>query len=239
MGLFKKESLSSALGKAKEFADKATEVAKTGIEQTKTVVNEKVEQSKQKKLPQEGGLIRYEVVYKGGHPDFQLGKKKSPYILLDIMPDRFSFLAQPLSEGWFTGFDIPYNRVISLEIVERVITNAEVLMSSSSNNSDLKQKNVIEIKYLDKNNDEYVVRNEMLTGFTVMGQARVCQEMLDLLRTKGVMKQFGGTENAHSGNASTGDDIFSQIEKLAKLKEHGILTDEEFSAKKALLLDKL
>jgi len=239
MGLFDKESISGALGKAKELAGKATEAAKTGIEQTKTVVNEKMEQSKQSKLPQEGGLIRYEVTYKGGHPDFQLEKKKNPYILLDIMPDRFSFLPKPQSENWFTGFDIPYNQVVSLEIVERVISNAEMLMSSSSNNSDLRQKNVIEIKYLDENNDEYVVRNEMLTGLTVMGQAKVCQEMIDLLRTKGLMKQFRGTESKSAANVSSGDDVLGQIEKLAKLKEQGILTEEEFAQKKAALLEKL
>lgn len=239
MALFGKESLSGALGKAKELAGKATEAAKTGIDQTRTMVNEKMEQSKQNKLPQEGGLIRYEIIYKGGHPDFQLEKKKSPYILLDIMPDRFIFLAKPQSEDWFTGFEIPYNRVISLEIVERVISNAEMLLSSSSNNSDLRQKNVIEIKYLDEAGDEYVVRNEMLTGTTVMGQAKVCQEMIDLLRTKGIMKQFKGTENSHSANASGGDDVLSQIEKLAKLKEQGILTEEEFANKKAVLLEQL
>ena len=198
-----------------------------------------MEQSKQNKLPQEGGLIRYEVIYKGDHPDFQLEKKKSSYILLDIMPDRFSFLAKPQSEDWFTGFEIPYNRIISLEIVERVISNAEMLLSSGSNNSDLRQKNVIEIKYLDEVGDEYVVRNEMLTGTTVMGQAKVCQEMIDLLRTKGIMKQFKGTENSHSANASGGDDVLSQIEKLAKLKEQGILTKEEFANKKAALLEQL
>lgn len=198
-----------------------------------------MEQSKQNKLPQEGGLIRYEVIYKGDHPDFQLEKKKSSYILLDIMPDRFSFLAKPQSEDWFTGFEIPYNRIISLEIVERVISNAEMLLSSGSNNSDLRQKNVIEIKYLDEVGDEYVVRNEILTGTTVMGQAKVCQEMIDLLRTKGIMKQFKGTENSHSANASGGDDVLSQIEKLAKLKEQGILTEEEFANKKAALLEQL
>lgn len=238
MALFDKNSLSGALGKAKGLAGKAVEAAKTGIDQTKTLVNEKVEQSKQNKLPQEGGLFRYEVMYKGGHPDFQLEKKKSPYILLDVMPDRFSFLAKTQSEDWFTGFEIPYNKVISLDIVERVISNAEMLLSSSSNNSDLRQKNVIEIKYLDENNEEYVVRNEMITGFSVMGQAKVCQEMLDLLRTKGIMKQFHDTENSN-GKSSDKGDILSQIEKLAKLKDQGILTEEEFTAKKTVLLAKL
>ncbi len=93
--------------------------------------------------------------------------------------------------------------------------------------------------YLDEAGDEYVVRNEMLTGFTVIGQAGVCQEMLDLLRTKGIMKQFKGTENNHSNNASGGDDVLKQIEKLASLKENGIITEEEFNQKKAVLLEKL
>lgn len=239
MGLFNKDSISGALGKAKEMAEKATENAKEGIEQTKTAVNEKMEQSRQSKLPQEGGLIRYEVIYIGGHPDFRLEKKKSPYIVLDIMPDRFSFLPKPQSEDWFTGFDIPYSQVVSLEIVERVISNAEMLLSSGSDNSDLRQKNVIEIKFLDENDDEYVVRNEMLTGTTVMGQARVCQEMLDLLRTNRLMKLFRGTEDTHASNNSGGDDVLGQIEKLAKLKEQGILSEEEFAEKKAKLLEKL
>lgn len=238
MALFDKDSLTGALGKAKGLAGKAAEAAKTGIDQTKTIVNEKMEQSRQSKLPQEGGLIRYEVTYQGGHPDFQLGKKKSPYILLDIMPDRFIFLAKPQSEDWFTGFEIPYNRVISLEIVERTISNAEVLLGGA-NNPNQQQKNVLEIKYLDENGDEFVVRNEMLTGTTIMGQARVCQEMLDLLRTKGIMKQFKGAESTQAGNSSGGNDILSQIEKLAKLKEQGILTEEEFASKKAALLEQL
>lgn len=129
--------------------------------------------------------------------------------------------------------------MISLDIVERVISNAEMLMSSGSNNNDLRQKNVMEIKYLDEGDNEYVVRAEMLTGTTVMGQAKVCQEMLDLFRTKGIMKQFRGTENSYVANASGGDDILGQIEKLAKLKEQGILTEEEFAQKKAALLEKL
>lgn len=123
--------------------------------------------------------------------------------------------------------------------MERTISNTEMLLSSGNNNSDLRQKNVMEIKYLDEAGDEYIVRNEMLTGFTVMGQVKVCQEMLDLLRSKGIMKQFRGTGNNRSNNASGGDDVLKQIEKLAALKENGIITEEEFNQKKAVLLEKL
>lgn len=41
MALFDKDSISGALGKAKGLAGKASEAAKTGIDQTKTLVNEK------------------------------------------------------------------------------------------------------------------------------------------------------------------------------------------------------
>lgn len=42
-----------------------------------------------------------------------------------------------------------------------------------------------------------------------------------------------------TNNTSEQEDTLSQIEKLAKLKEQGILTDEEFSKKKHELLDKV
>ncbi len=166
MGLFDKESITDALGKAKKMADKATQAAKTEMEQTKTLVSEKVEQSKQNKLPQEGGLIRYEVVYIGGHPDFQLGKKKSPYILLDIMPDRFSFLSKPQSEDWFTGFDIPYDSILDLHIEKRTITTTEILLGAGDN-ANQEQENIICIVFKAETGQELTVRAEMLTGVTI------------------------------------------------------------------------
>lgn len=238
MGFFSKDSLSGALGRAKGLADKAAETAKTSIEQTKTAVSGKTEQLKQNRRPQEGGMARYEVTYKGGHPEFQLGKKKSPYIMLDIMPDRFSFIPKNQSADWFTGFDIYYNQVSSIEIVDRIISTAEMLISSNGDNSDLRQKNVMEITYSNDDN-EYIVRAEMLTGITVMGQAKVCQEMMDLLRTNGILKKFKGVEKSAQNLSGGADDIIGRIEKLAKLKEQGILSEQEFAEKKAELLAKI
>ena len=39
--------------------------------------------------------------------------------------------------------------------------------------------------------------------------------------------------------ASTDDEIFSRIERLAELRQKGILTEEEFAAKKTELLARL
>ena len=49
---------------------------------------------------------------------------------------------------------------------------------------------------------------------------------------------------AHNGNASSGtkssrEDVLDQIEKLAKLRDSGAITQEEYEAKKAILMAKI
>ena len=60
---------------------------------------------------------------------------------------------------------------------------------------------------------------------------------MDVLRQNGILKKFKG-EGAPAA-APQGDDVIAQIEKLSKLKESGILSEDEFNAKKAELLAKL
>ena len=163
--------------------------------------------------------------------------KKYPYIIMDVMPDRFSFLPKELSKPWFPGFELPYDRILSLELVEHMISTTESLLGSGSDNSDLRQKNVMEITYVDESGDEYVLRNEMLTGITIMGQARVCSEMMDFLRANKILKLFRGKQAAEA--PAPQNDPMEQLAKLSKLKEAGILTEEEFNQKKADLLAKL
>lgn len=238
MGLFDKESISSAFGKAKKMADKAAEVAKTGIDQTKNVVNEKVEQHKQNKQPQAGGLIRYEVTYLGGHPNFQLGKKKSPYILLDVMPDRFSFLPELQSEDWFTGFDISYDSILELHIEKRTITTAEILLGAGDN-ANQEQENVICIVFKAETGQELTVRVEMLTGLTIFNQAKKCRELMALLRQHGILQKIEQKKITNNSPNNIGNDVLSQIERLASLRDAGILTEEEFRDKKKALLEKI
>ena len=63
-----------------------------------------------------------------------------------------------------------------------------------------------------------LVQEMMLTGTTIFNQAAKCKELMDMLRR---------------------EDILAQVEKLAKLKEAGVLSEEEFNAKKAVLHEKL
>tara|TARA_B100000035_G_scaffold268969_1_gene242663 strand:+ start:160 stop:477 length:318 start_codon:yes stop_codon:yes gene_type:complete len=50
-----------------------------------------------------------------------------------------------------------------------------------------------------------------------------------------IMGSNTNNQSAHEGN----DQILSQIEKLADMKDRGIITEAEFNDKKAILLDKI
>ncbi len=243
MALFDKFNKDDLLSKAKSLGEKATDLAKkagdsakTAFDDAKTSYEEKKEQKRLAKLPQEGGLQRYEVTYRGGHPEYPMSKEinKYPYIIMDVMPDRFSFLPKDLSKPWFPGFELPYTQVVSIELVERTISTTESLLGSGSDNSDLRQKNVMEITYIDENGDEYVMRNEMLSGVTVMGQARVCLEMMDLLRGNKILKLFRGKGSVSASAPQI--DTAEQLKKFKDLLDNGIITQEEFDVKKKQLL---
>ena len=234
MAFFDKLNKDDLLAKAKKAGDSM----KNSLSQAQAAIEEKKEQSRLAKLPQEGGLKRYEVTYRGGHPDYPMSKEinKYPYIIMDVMPDRFSFLPKELSKPWFPGYELPYAQIVSINIVERTISTTESLLGSGSDNSDLRQKNVIEITYIDEKNDEYVMRNEMLTGTTVMGQARVCLEMMDLLRANKIPKMFLGKQAQQNNSATQPLDTADQLKKFKELLDNGIITQEEFDAKKKQLL---
>ena len=159
MALFDKLSKDSLLEKAKQVGNKATTItqkAANSVTATYNQTQEKLEQNKEKrrqaKLPQEGGIKRYEVNYRGGLPGYPKEKNVSrhPTIYLDVMPDRFSFHPKPKSQAWFAGVDIPYNRVISLEITERTVNTAETLISVGRENLTFAQKNMLELTYQER-----------------------------------------------------------------------------------------
>ena len=253
MALFDKLNKETLMEKAKQMGNKAaafTQKAADSVTATYNQAQAKLEQTKeqhiQAKLPQEGGIKRYEVNYKGGLPGYPREKEvsRNPIIFLDVMPDRFSFLPTPKSAVWFAGIDIPYCRVISLEIVERTVSTAETLVGTLRDNLDFHQKNVLELTYLGEDNEEYVLRSEMATGVTTMGEARVCLELIDLLRSNKLMKQFLGKQEpealppaAPMIMANSNADVISQLKGYKELLDSGIITQEEFDAKKKQLLD--
>lgn len=230
MGLFDKDKLLDSLNNAKNSVTKAGNDIKQSVQGSR---QEKSEDD----APMEGAIAKYEVIYIGGLAEYP-GKTSGGGIGLNIMPDCFYLKKGYVSKKWFNDFSIPYENIKKLEIVERTISNAEWLLSSSS--SDMKameQKNNIEITYVNDGKPDTVLRVEMLTGFSIYGQAGKCREFMDVLRQNGILDKF--QKEQPQNNGSGGDDIPTQIKKLAELNGMGILSDEEFAQKKADLLAKM
>ena len=193
MGFFDKDAI---IGKLKTIKDAA-------VESTKKVTNEikkNNEESKAAKAPIEGAIIRYAVTYLGGLPN--LPKKRTGEIGLNIMPESFYLKPTKTSEEFFEDLVIPYDTVQDFEIVKRTVSMSEGLMSSNSQN--LAVDNNIEITYLDSNQEELTLRLEMLTGFSVDGQAVKCKEMLDILKQHKILKRL---KKDSSSPAVVADDI--------------------------------
>jgi hypothetical protein len=188
------------------------------------------------KRAEDGSIESYSVVYKGGHPDYP--KEKAGGIEFKFFDDRFEFSPTLGTKSWFKGLVIPFNRIHSLDVVERQVGSVEGLLGGL-NSRQLNQPNNIHIRYDTDDGKEILLRLEMLTGVTVMGQAKKCQEFFDRIRNHGIREKFQQPMPSTESGRITGDDIPTQIEKLAALREKGILTKEEFDKKKSDLLAKM
>lgn len=237
MGLFDKDKLDGIFNTTKEAMKNTTEKISKTFSETSENVKQHSEESKILKEPVEGAITRYGITYNGGLAKYP--KLKNGEIGLNILQDSFFLKPTKTTIDWFEEMSIPYGGIKKLEIVERTVSNAEWLLSSSG--SDMKamqQKNNIEISYVDDKGKDQLIRLEMLTGVSIYGQAKKCVEFMDVLRQNDIFSKFMGEQEENKQNTSS-DDILGQVEKLAVLKEKGILTEEEFNQKKALLLEKL
>lgn len=150
------------------------------------------------------------------------------------MPESFYLKPTKTSEEFFDDMVIPYDSIQKFEITKRTVSMAEGFMSNNSQN--LATDNNIEITYINNDNEEVTLRLEMLTGFSVDGQAVKCKEMLDILRQNKILKRIQKEQNAQNVQ---NDDVVIKIKKLNELKEMGILSEEEFQNKKSELLANL
>ena len=222
------------MDKFKETMGNAKESMKKAVGDAKETMKEHKEESNALKQPLEGSYIRYEVTYIAGVDS--IAKAKAGAIGLNVMPDKFAFRPTITTKDWFPEIDIPYASISDIRIEKRTISTAEMFLGGG-NDANQEQENNIVIDYVDENNAKCTLRTEMLTGVTIFNQAAKCREFMDLLRKKDILEII---ESKKKGEQSGGGvDVVAQIEKLAKLKDAGVITEEEFAAKKAALLDKI
>lgn len=221
----------------KNARDIFSSVKKTVVDTTKQVssnIKEYNDKAKEAKAPIEGTIKRYGVIYLGGLQ--QHTKKQSGEIGFNILPESFYLKPTTTSQDWFEDMVIPYSKVQKFEIVTRQLSNTELLLTDDARG--LEQDNNIHITYLDDEGNETVLRLEMLTGITVAGQAGKCREMMDLLRQNKILKLLNKEEKATISSTSA-ESIPDQLIKLNELKNAGILSEDEFNAKKTELLAKM
>lgn len=224
------------MDKLKQSATSAKDSMKKTFDETSAAMKARNEESKELKKPLDGAIERYEVTYVSGLPD--IPKRKAGAIGLNIMPECFSFRSTITTKEWFPDYDIPYNKISELRIEKRTISTTEVFLGAGDS-ANQEQENVICILYTDGDGKKLTLRVEMLTGTTIFNQAAKCREFMDLLRQYEIKDKFEAKDKNESNSSSNGTDVLAQIEKLNQLKLAGILTEEEFSSKKADLLSKL
>jgi putative oligomerization/nucleic acid binding protein len=183
-----------------------------------------------------GKVAEYAVVYKGGHPDYPTAK--SGQIDLKIFQDRFELSPTFGSKSWFKHLLISYNTVSDLQIVERQVSTFEGVLGGLDSRQ-LNQRNNIHITYQGGTDAEIVLRLEMLSGLSVMGQARKCRELEDRLRIHKIRQHFRRPRSERPEPQQVTTDIPTQIEKLAELRDRGLISEGEFQAKKKDLLARM
>lgn len=249
MALFDKlkETANSVKDKATNFAEEkqlaekigtAKDSAKRTLDESTSSFKEYQKENKVLKQALEGALARYEVTYVSGLPQYPKVKMGSASIGLNVMENQFSFRKTGNSKDWFSDFDISYDSIIELHIEKRTITTAEVFLGAG-NDANQEQENVICIIFKSDTGEELMLRVEMLTGFTIYRQAEKCREFIALLRQYGILQKLEQKKDINNSSGNNNSDILTQIEKLASLKDAGILTDEEFQEKKKALLAKI
>ena len=221
------------MDKLKESAGQAKDSMKKGFGDAAAQIKANNEEAKELKKPLEGAIERYEFTYVGGLPD--IPKAKAGAWGMNIMPDMFAFRVTNTTKDWLYDLDIPYDDITDIRIEKRTISTTEMFLGAG-NDANQQQENVIVLEYNDKDGKKATLRVEMLSGVTIYNQAAKCKELMDVLRRNDILDRIKKSEG---GAKPVADDIPAQLEKLAKLKEAGILTEEEFNAKKADLLAKM
>jgi hypothetical protein len=131
-------------------------------------------------------LDEYDVIYLGGLPSYP--SKKVGKVNLIIRSSGFELRPTSTTRSWFAGLAMPYSGVDDLTIEQRQVSTFEAF-AGGLNSRQLNQANNIHIT-MHTPNGLLVLRLEMLTGFTVMGQAKKCREFTDRLLTLGIRNQF-------------------------------------------------
>ena len=174
---------------------------------------------------QYGALLRqYRVNYVSGLKNVPKIQRKLSLLLHSegfvISGKRFPFI-------W-----IPYQSVVDFKL-----SNGCGSYWSYAGAFDIFHEKMIHIGYSNQYNEITNLKLEMaVSSFYAMPNYKASSELFSFINTSGISARFNVSKPLSPEPQA---DIYSQIEKLAELHHAGILTDEEFAAKKAELLKRI
>jgi hypothetical protein len=149
-----------------------------------------------------------------------------------LLEDRFCLSAgNDVARKLWTDLEIPCQSVSAVELADRTVSTFEGIAGGIKSRQ-LNQKNNIHFSFL-RSDGPALLRVEMLTGVTVMGQAKKCQEFDDRLWSHQIRERFGMSAVPSSPHAAQHASVTSaadELAKLAALRDQGILSDDEFPA---------
>lgn len=185
--------------------------------------------------PKEAGEIdHYTVMYQGGLPQYP--KSNSSPLLLKICNDRLVF-HPTFGASWFKAFAVKLSDITAIELARRQAGLLESALGGLDS-TQLNTTSLVEVSFMNGASEELKTRWQMISGLSAQGAAAKAAEMMDLLRSRGLLAQTRQTTAATVSSPSS-TDVPSQILRLAELRDKGILSDAEFAEKKAELLQRM
>ena len=144
------------------------------------------------------------------------------------------------TRDWFRGLTLLYADVVNVGIVQRQVSTFEAIVGGVDSRQ-FNQANNIHITFVNELGNRIVLRLEMLTGFTVMGQAAKCSELEDRLLNFNIRAKFQVPMENSNPNVELPkvDTIIGSIESLAVLRDKGVISEQEFFQKKNDLLSRI
>jgi hypothetical protein len=177
-------------------------------------------------------IAKYKVMYIGGLREYPADPKfLKAQIVLNIFEDRLEF--EPKND--FPGVVIPFENILDIFLSRRNLQGLEVLGLGLFSVA-TKVMNNINIKCTGKTGNIQNVVFEMISGGTIWGSVKKCNELLSFISVNHSHEQPIQKTSNSKGDF---DSIIQSIEKLSHLRDQGILTENEFTSKKEDLLKKL
>jgi len=164
--------------------------------------------------------------YRGGLSGFPGQGKKAGFAV--VFENCFCFFDNQVR------WAVPYEKILRADLDFFQPSGLRAVLAGTSAIMMQRVRNNVAITYLADEGTEYTAKLQIHGALSIPGEEAKASELLNhILRFK---SRFARAVHAPQGG---GDDVAARLEKLADLKNKGIITDAEYQAKRKDLLERL